>query len=241
MAKKTDRASRQPRETREVSRVGVSVRLKALMYRPATPSQRVLAGAWDRTVCGFVVGPAGTGKTAGVFGESLMDVIHRGRGARTIYLTRPTVQAEDTDDMGFLPGTLQAKFGAWLPAFGDILGCVSDVTMTALDPLLDMMPLGYARGRTVRLGTLIVDEAQNLTRSQLTLLLSRVGHGGRVMFCGDPDQCDLPRDKWWGGELPLLKAIRRLEREPDVRVIRTTPADQMRSGFVTRVLDRMTD
>lgn len=236
MAKKQEvRANRGDR------RLVLSSHLKAVVYRPQTPSQSVLADVWDRAVCGFIVGPAGTGKTTGAFGEALMDVIHRGRGQRTIFLSRPTVQAEDTDELGFLTGDLRAKFTAWLPAFSDVLGCLSEASLAALDPLLDLMPIGFARGRTVRLGTLIVDEAQNLTRAQFKLLVSRVGHTGRVVFCGDPDQCDLPRGKYWNGQVPLLEAADRLADEPDVRVIRTTHADQMRSGFVPRALHRLAD
>ena len=139
MAKKEVQANREDR------RAVLSSTLKSVVYRPGNQSQGVLAGVWERSVCAFIVGPAGTGKTTGAFGESLMDVIHRERGQRTIYLTRPTIQAEDTDDLGFMPGTLRAKFGTWLPAFSDVLGSLSNANLAALDPILDLMPIGFAR------------------------------------------------------------------------------------------------
>lgn len=210
---------------RNVSRNGLSIQ-----YTPRNGAQIETAKIWQRSRIIIIVGPAGTGKTTAALGGSLFDVIE-GRAGR-IMLSRPAMGVEE--ELGYFPGDLNEKLGPWMAPFADVMGDLSETKLAALGPLIETVPIGMLRGRTVSHSTLIIDEAQNATWNQLVCAATRVGHNGRVVLCGDPDQTDLKLPK--GAEVPLTTLARKLAPVPGVAVIQCTTADQVRDKFVNLVL-----
>ncbi len=103
-----------------------------------------------------------------------------------LWLCRPAVACDE--ELGFMPGDLNEKLAPWLAPFHDVLGGISHEPLSKIKA--EAISVGMLRGRTVK-GCLIVDECQNLTKAQLTCILTRLGNGGKIILCGDPDQSDL--------------------------------------------------
>lgn len=204
-----------------------------LRYTPRNDKQRHIREVWAQTRLMVVVGPAGTGKTTAALAEALSDVF-AGRAER-VWLARPVVGVEE--ELGYLPGDLGAKLGPWLAPFSDVLGDVSNQTLERLKGKWEPIPVGLLRGRTISRGTLIIDEAQNCTWSQLVCAGSRVGRGGRVVLCGDPDQSDLGASR---SDVPLAVLAGRLKKVPGATVVQCTNRDQVRDEFVTAFLAAVT-
>lgn len=203
------------------------------MYSPLNPRQHTVRDRWPKSRLLVLTGEAGTGKTTAALGEALSDVF-AGR-TRKVYLSRPVVPVDE--EYGFLPGDLQEKFRPWMGAFVDVLGDLSNATLESLAEVVELIPLGMLRGRTLKHGTLIVDEAQNATWNQLVLAGSRCGLGGRVVLCGDPAQSDVT----WDGEVPLVRLARRCRRVAAAEWVQFLPADQRRDPFVTEFLAAVAD
>jgi phosphate starvation-inducible PhoH-like protein len=178
------------------------------------------------------VGPAGTGKSycaAGLAAEGLK----KGTIDR-ILLTRPAVEAGE--NLGFLPGDIDEKFGVYIEAFREILD--ERLGRGAVDYYLRhgrivAAPLAYMRGRTFGPGTFVIlDEAQNTTIQQMKMFLTRIGTDCTVVINGDVQQSDLR------GANGLADAIDRLSDLPQVKVHTFTRDDIVRSGLVRAVIDR---
>jgi len=180
----------------------------------------------------FGVGPAGTGKTylaiaAGV--RRLLD-----REVRRIVLSRPAIEAGE--HLGFLPGTLEEKISPYLrplyDALHDMLEAEKVARMIEQD-VIEIAPLAYMRGRTLSDAFVILDEAQNTTREQMKMFLTRIGHGTRVVVTGDPSQVDLP-----GGQRSGLgHALRVLHGVGGVAVCRFSETDVMRHPLVQAIVE----
>jgi phosphate starvation-inducible PhoH-like protein len=208
---------------------------------PRTPAQArylELLGSCELT---FGVGPAGTGKTflAAAYGASLL---RRGQVDRLV-ITRPAVEAGEK--LGFLPGDLNEKVDPYLApiweALNDILG-PEDVQRRRDKGEIEAAPIAFMRGRTLSHAFIIVDEAQNTSRLQMKMVLTRLGEGARMVVTGDPSQIDLlnPRDSGLAHALRILdgvKGVGRLEfKAEDVvrhamveRIVRAYDADAARS------------
>lgn len=160
--------------------------LPPLLYKPRHQRQVEVGESWDRAKLLCLTGCAGSGKTTGPIFHALKDLL-AGRIDK-ILVGRPAVTVGEQH--GFLPGTLEEKLGPWLGAFADVIG---DKNWAAYRSTLNIEPIavGMSRGRTVKRSVCIIEECQNLTRSQLRLLATRVGSGGKLVLCGDIDQCDL--------------------------------------------------
>ena len=179
----------------------------------------------------FGVGPAGTGKTflAVAYGASLL---MRGEVDRLI-VTRPAVEAGER--LGFLPGDLTEKVDPYLApiweALGDIMGA---------EPLrrrrergeIEVAPIAFMRGRTLAHAYVIVDEAQNTSRLQMKMVLTRLGEGARMAVTGDPTQVDLVNARDSG----LSHAVGILEGVQGVAVSRFTASDVVRHPLVERIV-----
>jgi phosphate starvation-inducible PhoH-like protein len=202
---------------------------QGIVYTPRNDRQRLIRTIWPQTRLLVVTGPAGTGKTTAALGEALLDVF-AGRGER-VMLARPVVAVEE--ELGFLPGGLAEKLGPWLAPFSDVLGDLTADTLDKLKGKWEPVPVGMLRGRTISRGTLIIDEAQNCSWNQLVCAGSRVGRGGRVVLCGDPDQSDLGCDPH---EVPLLRLAKKVRKVLGVAWVECTHADQVRDEFVTAFL-----
>lgn len=198
---------------------------------PKTAAQARYLQMLGRCELTFGVGPAGTGKTflAAAYGASLL---RRGQVDRLV-ITRPAVEAGEK--LGFLPGDLNEKVDPYLApiweALNDILG-VDDVRRRREKGEIEAAPIAFMRGRTLSHAFVIVDEAQNLTRLQMKMVLTRLGEGARMVVTGDPSQIDLlnPRDSG------LRHALRILETVEGVGVQAFKAEDVVRHALVERIV-----
>lgn len=159
------------------------------LFKPANAEQKQAADLIRSSAVSIVVGCAGTGKTTLALGVAFEEVF-AGR-SEGIILSRPAVTAGE--EHGFLPGDLDEKMDPWLAAAHD---CLRSLTFQDHESLfkqyVERAPLGFMRGRTIARRILIMDEAENLTRRQIRMVLTRLGQGGRLILTGDTDQGDLP-------------------------------------------------
>jgi phosphate starvation-inducible PhoH-like protein len=175
---------------------------------PKTGAQAAYLDALVRHELTFGVGPAGTGKTflAAAYGASLL---RRGAVDRLV-ITRPAVEAGEK--LGFLPGDLNEKVDPYLApiweALNDILGA-EDVQRRRDKGEIEAAPIAFMRGRTLSHAFIIVDEAQNTSRLQMKMVLTRLGEGARMVVTGDPSQIDLlnPRDSGLAHALRILRGV----------------------------------
>jgi phosphate starvation-inducible PhoH-like protein len=180
----------------------------------------------------FGVGPAGTGKTF-LAVAAAVEAMRQERVDR-IVVTRPAVEAGEK--LGYLPGDLAEKVDPYLQpiwdAFRSQMG-ETDLRNRRERRQIEVAPLAFMRGRTLTNAFLIVDEAQNATRLQMKMVLTRMGEGSRMVVTGDPSQSDLPRLEHSG----LAHALRILEGLPGVEVVRFAVQDVVRHRIVSRILE----
>jgi phosphate starvation-inducible protein PhoH and related proteins len=180
----------------------------------------------------FGIGPAGTGKTF-LAVACAVDALER-HGVQRIVLTRPAVEAGER--LGFLPGDLAQKVDPYLrplyDALYDLMG-FDRVAKAFEKGLIEIAPLAFMRGRTLNHAFVILDEAQNTTREQMKMFLTRIGFGSKCVVTGDVSQIDLP------GGVPsgLIDAARVLARVPGIAFTHFTAADVVRHPLVARIVD----
>lgn len=156
----------------------------------------------------FGVGPAGTGKT--YLAVAMAVNAFKNKEVQKIILARPAVEAGE--NLGFLPGDLQEKVDPYLrplyDALFDILGRDAALRLKEKE-MIEVVPLAYMRGRTFDNAFIILDEAQNSTREQMKMFLTRLGFGSKAVVTGDVTQIDLPRKKMSGlrDALRILKGV----------------------------------
>lgn len=139
----------------------------------------------------FGVGPAGTGKTYLAVAAALQEVL--GKKKRKLIITRPVVEAGES--LGFLPGDLTQKLNPYLKPIYDSMDCfLTYETIQRMEEsrLIEIAPLAYMRGRSLTDSFIILDEAQNTTKSQMKMFLTRIGEGSKAIITGDITQIDLP-------------------------------------------------
>lgn len=198
---------------------------------PKTDAQTSYLALLARCELSFGVGPAGTGKTflAAAYGAALL----KRRQVDRLVITRPAVEAGEK--LGFLPGDLNEKVDPYLApiweALNDILG-PEDVQRRRDKGEIEAAPIAFMRGRTLSHAFIIVDEAQNTSRLQMKMVLTRLGEGARMVVTGDPSQIDLlnPRDSG------LNHALRILEDVKGVGVQRFEARDVVRHAMVERIV-----
>ena len=182
------------------------------------------------------VGPAGTGKTYLAVAAAV--AAFRDKKVNRIILTRPAVEAGER--LGFLPGDLQSKVDPYLrplyDALFDMLG--AETYQKYLERgNLEVAPLAYMRGRTLDDSFIILDEAQNTSREQMKMFLTRMGFGSKVVITGDVTQIDLPADKTSG----LKEAIRVLKNVEGIGICELTDQDVVRHVMVQRIIKAYDD
>jgi phosphate starvation-inducible PhoH-like protein len=204
--------------------------------RPKTEGQRRLAETMERCTLTFGIGPAGTGKT---FLAMVMAVrALRNREVSKIILTRPAVEAGEK--LGFLPGDLKEKVDPYLRPLYDALAELLDdgVTSRFIERgTIEVAPLAYMRGRTLSDAFIILDEAQNATREQLKMFLTRLGQNSKMIVNGDVTQIDLPR----GAHSGLLDVPRLFADVQDVGIVQLDEADVVRHPLVARIIRAYSD
>ena len=193
--------------------------------------QRYMKAIMKNTVT-IGVGPAGTGKTYLAVAAAV--AAFRERTVNRIILTRPAVEAGER--LGFLPGDLQNKVDPYLrplyDALYDMLGAETFQKYQERGSI-EVAPLAYMRGRTLDDSFIILDEAQNTTKEQMKMFLTRLGFGSKIVITGDVTQIDLPADKTSG----LKDALRVLADVPDIAICRLTSADVVRHALVQQIIN----
>ncbi len=179
----------------------------------------------------FGVGPAGTGKTF-LAVACAVDALER-QGVQRIVLTRPAVEAGER--LGFLPGDLAQKVDPYLrplyDALYDLMGF--DRVVKALEKQqIEIAPLAFMRGRTLNHAFVILDEAQNTTREQMKMFLTRIGFGSKCVVTGDPSQIDLPK----GMPSGLVDAQNILGAVNGIAFTQFSAADVVRHPLVARIV-----
>lgn len=198
---------------------------------PKTNAQARYLETLARCELSFGVGPAGTGKTflAAAYGANLL---RRGQVDRLV-ITRPAVEAGEK--LGFLPGDLNEKVDPYLApiweALNDILGA-EDVQRRRDKGEIEAAPIAFMRGRTLSHAFVIVDEAQNTSRLQMKMVLTRLGEGARMVVTGDPSQVDLLNSRDSG----LAHALRILRDVKGVGVLEFEATDVVRHAMVERIV-----
>ena len=216
----------------QIARDVVCITAKGKPIKAKTVGQQTYMKAIGKNTVTIGVGPAGTGKTYLAVAAAVS--AFRERTVNRIILTRPAVEAGER--LGFLPGDLQNKVDPYLrplyDALYDMLGAETFQKYQERGSI-EVAPLAYMRGRTLDDSFIILDEAQNTTREQMKMFLTRLGFGSKIVITGDVTQIDLPDDKVAG----LKDAIRVLGGVKDIAICRLTSADVVRHALVQEIIN----
>lgn len=210
----------------------VCITAKGKPIKAKTVGQQIYMRAIQKNTITIGVGPAGTGKTYLAVAAAV--AAFRERSINRIILTRPAVEAGER--LGFLPGDLQNKVDPYLrPLYDALYDMLGPETFQKYQErgAIEVAPLAYMRGRTLDDSFIILDEAQNTTREQMKMFLTRLGFGSKIVITGDATQIDLPADKTSG----LKDAVRVLEGVKDIAVCRLTSADVVRHALVQEIIN----
>ena len=209
----------------------VCVTARGKPVKAKTIGQQKYLRAIEKNTVTIGVGPAGTGKTYLAVAEAVN--AFRAKTVNRIILTRPAVEAGER--LGFLPGDLQNKVDPYLrPLYDALFDMLGPETYNKYLERgnIEVAPLAYMRGRTLDDSFIILDEAQNTTREQMKMFLTRLGFGSKIVITGDVTQIDLPSDKVSG----LKEAVRVLENMEDIAICRLTGADVVRHQLVQKIV-----
>ena len=200
--------------------------------RGKTANQRLYLRTMREKTLTLAVGPAGSGKTYLAVAAAVA-ALNSNRVERII-LTRPAVEAGER--LGFLPGDLQQKVDPYLrPLFDALSDMVGVERMNALleQNRIEIAPLAYMRGRTLNDAFIILDEAQNTTREQMKMFLTRLGFDSRMVVTGDVTQIDLGSHQQSG----LLHALQVLDHVDDIGICRLSSSDVVRHRLVESIVN----
>lgn len=209
----------------------VCITAKGKPVKPKTLGQKKYVEAIRQNTITLGAGPAGTGKT--YLAVAMAVTAFRAKEVNRIILTRPAVEAGEK--LGFLPGDLQQKVDPYLrplyDALFDMLGAEAFARYQERGSI-EVAPLAYMRGRTLDDSFIILDEAQNTTKEQMKMFLTRLGFNSKMVVTGDVTQIDLPDGKKSG----LLEAMKILKNIPDISVCRFTEKDVVRHKLVQEII-----
>ncbi len=216
----------------ELARDVICVTAKGKPIKAKTLGQKKYVDAIMKNTVTIGIGPAGTGKTYLAVAAAV--AAFRAKTVNRIILTRPAVEAGER--LGFLPGDLQSKVDPYLrplyDALFDMLGAETYQKYLERGDI-EVAPLAYMRGRTLDDSFIILDEAQNTSREQMKMFLTRLGFGSKIVITGDETQIDLPADKVSG----LREAVRVLDGVEDIAIKRLSSADVVRHVLVQRIVE----
>ncbi len=188
-----------------------------------------IMGSHDLT---FGIGPAGTGKTYLAIAYALGEVLSR--RCRKLILSRPVIEAGE--NLGYLPGDLTQKLDPYLkPLYDAMEDLLLPATLMKIQEtgLIEISPLAYMRGRSLRNSIIVLDEAQNTTQEQMKMFLTRLGEGSRAVITGDVTQIDLPCKEKSG----LLQAVKILKNVRGIGFASFTKDDVVRHPLVKKILE----
>ena len=206
--------------------------VRGKLIKARTPNQRRIVKAIEKNDMVFAVGPAGTGKT--YTGVALAVRALKNKEVKRIILTRPAVEAGE--NLGFLPGDLTEKLDPYMQPLYDALFDMIPAERLASHlerGIIQIAPLAFMRGRTLDDAFVILDEAQNTTKAQMKMFLTRMGRRAKFMVTGDPGQIDLPRKMSSG----MKEALRILKDVEGISIIHLDESDVIRHELVKKVID----
>ena len=199
---------------------------------PRTHNQALyIEGMFNKNIV-FAVGPAGTGKTYLAIAHALMEILEKKK--RKLILTRPVVEAGES--LGFLPGDLNQKISPYLrPLYDAIDSLIPFNTIKKLEEnrIIEIAPLAYMRGRSLKDSYILLDEAQNTTKEQMKMFLTRLGEGSKAIITGDITQIDLPSRKKSG----LVHSLEILKDLNDIHFSFFDAKDIVRSSLVKAIVN----
>ena len=209
----------------------VAITYRGKPVKCKTVGQKKYVDAINRDSITFGIGPAGTGKT--YLAVCLAVQAMKQKQVDKIILTRPAVEAGEK--LGFLPGDLQTKVDPYLrplyDALEEMLGAETYLKLMERGTI-EVAPLAYMRGRTLSNAFIILDEAQNTTREQMKMFLTRLGDGSKMVVTGDVTQIDLPDGKHSG----LEHAVRVLDGVEGISAVYLTDKDVVRNPLVMSIV-----
>ncbi len=180
----------------------------------------------------FAVGPAGTGKTYLAIAHALKEILEKKK--RKLILTRPVVEAGES--LGFLPGDLNQKISPYLRPLYDAMDSLlpfNVISKLEENRIIEIAPLAYMRGRSLKDSYIVLDEAQNTTKEQMKMFLTRLGEGSKAIITGDITQIDLPSRKKSG----LVHALEVLKGLENMHFTYFSAKDIVRSVLVRAIVN----
>ena len=219
-----------PEEIATLSGGVVAITSRGKQIKCKTVGQKTYVDAIKKDTVVFGIGPAGTGKT--YLAVCMAVAAFKSRQVEKIILTRPAVEAGEK--LGFLPGDLHEKVDPYLrplyDALQELLGLETYVKLMERGAI-EVAPLAYMRGRTLSNAFIILDEAQNTTKEQMKMFLTRMGEGSKMVVTGDVTQIDLD-----GKDSGLVHATKVLDGVDGIAVCRLTAKDVVRHPLVMRII-----
>ena len=215
----------------DIARDVLCVTAKGKPIKAKTLGQKRYVDAIKKNTITLGIGPAGTGKTYLAVAAAV--AAFRDKQVNRIILTRPAVEAGER--LGFLPGDLQSKVDPYLrPLYDALFEMLGPETYQKYLERgnIEVAPLAYMRGRTLDDSFIILDEAQNTSREQMKMFLTRLGFGSKIVITGDITQIDLPRDTVSG----LKEAMRVLDGVEDIAICKLNESDVVRHVIVQRII-----
>ena len=213
----------------------VAVTSKGKQIKPKTVGQKKYVDAIGKNTVIFGVGPAGTGKT--YLAVCMASVAYKQKQIEKIILTRPAVEAGEK--LGFLPGDLQNKVDPYLrplyDALSEMFGFETYQKLIEKN-VIEIAPLAYMRGRTLSNSFIILDEAQNTTKEQMKMFLTRLGENSKMVITGDVTQIDLPTGKQSG----LIHATSILKNIEGIETVTLSHKDVVRNPLVAQIVKAYT-
>ncbi|GMN04090.1 PhoH family protein [Erythrobacter sp. MTPC3] len=209
----------------------IRTRRKTIVPRSATQVTYMRSLARDDII--FALGPAGTGKTYLAVAQAVSQLITG--SVQRLILSRPAVEAGEK--LGFLPGDMKDKVDPYLrPLYDALYDCMppEQVERRIESGEIEIAPIAFMRGRTLADAFVILDEAQNTTKEQMKMFLTRFGQNSRMVICGDPRQVDIPGGDRMSG---LADGVDKLEGIDGFGTIRFTAADVVRHPIVGRIVE----
>lgn len=199
---------------------------------PRSKKQALYMEAMAKYDITFAVGPAGTGKTFLAVAHALYEILNRKK--KKLVLTRPVVEAGES--LGFLPGDFAQKIAPYLrPLYDAMDSLISPEAISRLEDnrIIEIVPLAYMRGRSLSNSYIILDEAQNTTKEQMKMFLTRIGEGSKAIITGDITQIDLPGRHLSG----LIHAAQILKPIEDISFTFFSSKDVIRNPLVKKIVE----